>query len=477
MPRLRSAGFLALAVVALALVTLMLLWNRSDKSDVDAEPVRLADGVSAKGRGMPIAPLMRSGIAVDTPVEPMLPQADPAAGAGLPGIDLAAELEALVERLEHHAQVDPEGYPERARTELEQFHARVQSIDTTERCTALVHFLAPYLAREGLDTPEGLALLTLLGGWGGVEQVLLRCGRAGEAFRAGVAGCVWALEAQRAEGVLTIDPAEYSRFSPRLGPLPVAVTLDRACTPQLEGVLTDRARRFAEDPDALEDRDLAILALGCAVDSDPHLLDVFADILFDTAPEQMQARPAICFVLARARGAAPRELLRRFLGDPQLGRYGKELAGLWLAEVGGDPIALQQAAETLASDESSHLDRTMAMGVLSRRLQTESPEERALVVELLCLQVLREKNDSLRQAAIAFLGDLATGDARMAALVGALFEDPSPRVRKAAAQALSRTRGAEVAEALAHLVAARVRETDPLVREAIDAALSWLGGG
>jgi len=251
----------------------------------------------------------------------------------------------------------------------------------------------------------------------------------------------------------------------------VAVPLARSPAEEYRAGLMDRALRPATDDEQIQDRDLAILALGTDVDRDMEVLDLFSRILTDTSRVMMQARPPVCYVLARAHGDRARSLLRSFLADPQLESEGKDLASLWFAESGGDRMVLENAARTLADPDSEYMDRVMALGAISKQSSAGSPDDMPYIEELYCLQATREKDDFLRRVTIDLLSELAGGDARMATLSYALREDGSPKVRTAAVRGMLLSPDDRRAEVHADLLAALSREQDAVVAEAIRKAL------
>ncbi len=318
------------------------------------------------------------------------------------------------------------------------------------------------------------SLLACAGALGLVEPVRARREPAGALHRAAWLGHAWTPDGSPVDGGVVLDPLEYLELQPRGGDPVLALRLGRPPPAPVRAELFQQVVQPASDLGALLDRDLALLALGTAVDVDDDVLGFLRGLLLDTEPTFMRLRPAAAFVLSRSRRPEAREILTDFLADRSLGEHGKTHARWWLGRAPAMPGDLMALLAPLQDPSATTTDRIVAVGSLLPRLAELGAEDVVTVEEVLALQVVEEPNDSARLAAVTVLAQMDGGWMRTSALDGVLRQDASAHCRGWAAVGLSRARGNQAAEARALLLGALPREADPVVREDIERALERL---
>jgi len=319
----------------------------------------------------------------------------------------------------------------------------------------------------------GGALLAVLGGLGGAERVFTRLPMDDqELHRSAMAGLAWGVEAGGSADAMHLRPADFLLMQPRAGLSVLDLEWNRPPGEAEQGWLLGQARMPAGSLVALLQRELAVLALGIAIDERADMLEQFRTWLMDREATTQQLRPAIAYVLAHARGAEAREVLQRFLADEQVGDYGKLLARWWLSKQPAMEGDLKVLAAPLMDPESTDDDRIMAAGALLSRVAGASESDLAQLEELLAMRVLQEQDRTARLAAIAVLVNIPGGFLRLGALDQALRAEADPRHRKVAARGLAATQGALRQEALAMLRAALSFEQDPSLKEFINHLLA-----
>jgi len=366
-----------------------------------------------------------------------------------------------------------------AREALDFHHAALEVMQPwwerdPEQRPALVQEAWSLLEHDAYSPPVLGCLLSVLGAWGEQAEVLARSGGRGEAWRSALLGLGCAASvAGRGAGV-SIDPLEVLRMSgaEESGQLQLSLVRipDEALDAQLFGLLD----RVALDLDQLQDRRLALLALGPGVDTRIGTLEYCTRLLFDPTAHGLQVRLETIYVLSRSSSDAAHEALLQYLADDQADAYGKAQARWWLGDRASLGSELEVLSRPLHDEDAPMIDRMSAVGAVLKRLEVADEAELARIEDLL-VEVVGESDDStLHLALVSALATANGGRPRLAALGRVLVDCRDRACRLWAARGLARPGLGDPLEARGYLQMALLRESEANVRAEIEAGLAGL---
>lgn len=365
------------------------------------------------------------------------------------------------------------------------FHGRAPGlvIDHLDRIggvtVTLIDELEPAIRERVLEAPVRGALVALWAG-GASRDALLGLLDGDLEQRRGVwLGGASAWPGLPADG-LRLVLADYLDYVRRPEPTPpLELVLQRVPDPELEAALMAELLQTADDHDGVLDRHLVTLALGTGLDVRDHVFETYVQLLFDESPLGRQVRLPVLFVLTRSPRERSRAVVDRYLGEAGNGDLAADLARLWAAEQGALEVDVVEMLGPLV-DGDDPLAGLFAVGAFGQWLDAAraagheiSAPDLQYAQDVIAEALDTQSDLSVRIGAVNTLAfKMSTGFTRMDALRKVLEGDDTYSLRFVAVEGLFGTAGELQAEAHAVLQAWVAQETDPKLKQHIEAKLA-----